>query len=39
MKPKARRALRDQHKALDPFALAAKMQRRLKPIMGAALAE
>lgn len=36
--PKARRALRDQYEALDPFVLAADVERRLKPILGAALA-
>lgn len=38
LKPKARRALRDQYEALDPFVLAAEVERRLKPILGAAQA-
>jgi hypothetical protein len=36
---KARRQLRDRFHALDPFRLAAEVERRLKPILGAALAE
>ncbi len=36
---KARRQLRDRFHALDPFALAAELERRLKPILGAVLAE
>jgi len=39
LQPKARRQLRDQYQALDPFVLAAQVERRLKPILGAALAE
>jgi hypothetical protein len=39
LQPKARRQLRDQYEALDPFVLAAQVERRLKPILGAALAE
>ncbi len=34
----ARRELRDRYEALDPFVLAAEVERRLKPILGAALA-
>ncbi len=34
---KARRQLRDRFHALDPFQLAAEVERRLKPILGAAL--
>jgi hypothetical protein len=34
----ARRQLRDRYEALDPFLLAAEVERRLKPILGAALA-
>ena len=30
---KVRRALRDQYESLDPFALAAQVERRLKPIL------
>jgi hypothetical protein len=37
--PKARRTLRDQYAALDPFVLATEVERRLKPILKAALAE
>jgi hypothetical protein len=37
LKSKARRALREQYAALDPFVLAAEVERRLKPILGAAL--
>lgn len=36
---KARRQLRDQFKTLDPFVLAQEVERRLKPILGAALIE
>lgn len=36
---KARRQLRERYAALDPFALAAQVERRLKPILKAALAE
>jgi len=36
---KARRELRDRFHALDPFALAAEVERQLKPILGTALAE
>ena len=36
---KARRQLRDEFEALDPFALAGEVERRLKPILGAAVAE
>ena len=39
LQPKARRTLRDQYAALDPFVLAAEVERRLKPILRAALAE
>jgi len=39
MKGKARRELRDRYEALDPFVLAAQVERRLKPILGAALPE
>ena len=39
LKAKARRALRDRYEALDPFVLAAQVERRLKPILGAALNE
>jgi len=39
LKPKARRELRDRYEALDPFVLTAEVERRLKPILGAALAE
>jgi hypothetical protein len=35
---KARRELRDRYEALDPFVLAAEVERQLKPILGAALA-
>jgi len=34
---KARRELRDRYESLDPFVLAAEVERRLKPILGAAL--
>jgi len=34
---KARRELQDRYEALDPFVLAAEVERRLKPILGAAL--
>ena len=34
---KARRELRDRYESLDPFVLAAQVERRLKPILGAAL--
>lgn len=34
---KARRELRDRYQALDPFGLAADVERRLQPILGAAL--
>lgn len=36
---KARRQIRDRFHALDPFRLAAEVERRLEPILGAALAE
>jgi len=36
---KARRQLRDRFHALDPFRLAAELETRLKPILGAALRE
>jgi len=36
---KARRQLRDRFHALDPFRLAAEVERRLKPILGAVLKE
>jgi hypothetical protein len=36
---KARRQLRERSEALDPFVLAREVERRLKPILGAALAE
>lgn len=36
---KARRQLREQQAAWDPFRLAAEVERRLKPILGAALPE
>lgn len=36
---KARRQLRDRFHALDPFRLAAEVERRLKPILGAALSQ
>ncbi len=39
LRSKARRQLRDQYEALDPFVLANEVERRLKPILGAALAE
>jgi len=39
LRPKARRQLQDQFEALDPFVLATQVERRLKPILGAALAE
>ena len=35
----ARRELRERYEALDPFVLAAEVERRLKPILGAALEE
>jgi hypothetical protein len=38
LQAKARRQLRDRYEALDPFVLAAEVERRLKPILGAALA-
>lgn len=37
LQAKARRRLRDRYEALDPFVLAAEVERRLKPILGAAL--
>ena len=37
LQAKARRELRDRYAALDPFVLAAEVERRLKPILGAAL--
>lgn len=36
---KARRQLRDRVESLDPFVLAAEVERRLQPILGRALAE
>jgi len=36
---KARRQLRDRFHALDPFVLAGEVERQLKPILGASLAE
>ena len=36
---KARRELRDRYESLDPFVLAAEVERRLKPILGAALVQ
>jgi hypothetical protein len=36
---KARRELRDRYESLDPFVLAAEVEKRLKPILGAALVE
>jgi hypothetical protein len=39
LKSKVRGELRDRYEALDPFALAAEVERRLKPILGAALNE
>src|SRR5258708_31372622 len=39
LRPKARRQLQDQFEALDPLVLATQVERRLKPILGAALAE
>ena len=36
---KARRQLREQFEALDPFALAAEVERRLKPILAAGAAK
>jgi hypothetical protein len=38
LQAKARRELRDRYEALDPFVLAAEVERQLKPILGAALA-
>jgi len=35
----ARRQLRERYEALDPFVLAAEVERRLKPILGAAVEE
>lgn len=37
LKVKARRQLRDQYAALEPFVLAAEVDRRLKPGLGTAL--
>jgi hypothetical protein len=39
LQPQARRQLRDQFEALDPFVLATQVERRLTPILGAALVE
>ena len=39
LRPKARRQLRDQYETLDPFVLATQLEKSLKPILGAALAE
>jgi hypothetical protein len=39
LSPQARRQLRDRFEALDPFVLAQEVERRLEPILGAALAE
>jgi hypothetical protein len=36
---KARRELRDRYESLDPFVLAAEVEKRLKPILGAALVQ
>jgi hypothetical protein len=38
LQARARRELRDRYEALDPFVLAAEVERRLQPILGAALA-
>lgn len=38
LQAKARRELRDCYEALDPFGLAVEVERRLQPILGAALA-
>jgi len=37
LQAKARRELRERYEALDPFVLAAEVERRLQPILGAAL--
>jgi len=39
LQAKARRDLRERYEALDPFVLAAEVERRLQPILGAALVE
>jgi hypothetical protein len=39
LKSKVRGELRERYEALDPFVLAAEVERRLKPILGAALNE
>ena len=39
LRTKAQRQLRDRHESLDPFVLAAKLEKQLKPILEAAVSE